>query len=53
MSDLDRAAQAAYESIEGGQSAKRVPWSVLPEHWREYWRGIARAALAIHKSLAA
>lgn len=53
MSDLDIAAQAAYESIESGQTAKRIPWSVLPEHWREYWRGIARAVLAIQKSLAA
>ncbi len=46
MDPINKAAKAAYESVEGGATSKRTPWEMLSEYWREYWRTIAKAALS-------
>ena len=46
MDPITKAAKAAYESIEGGNTSKRVPWEHLSAYWKDYWKAIASAALA-------
>ncbi len=46
MDPITKAAKAAYESVEGGQTSKRVQWEHLSGFWQDYWKAIAAAALA-------
>lgn len=57
MTDIDRAARAAYEAAMAGyarmtplspeleQLAHEPGWDALPDAYQEHWRSVARAAL--------
>jgi hypothetical protein len=41
MEKIEKAARAAYEL--DSACAARVPWDILPNYWKDYWRNIAKA----------
>ena len=41
------AAEAAYLSIEGGETSRRTPWRDLSPHWHDYWGKIAQSVINV------
>lgn len=45
MDKIEKAARAAYET--DSVCAARVPWEALGNHWKDYWRSVAKAVLSV------